>query len=307
MQRISVNKQKNRSLLESKKNDYLATIYDGLVHQKPIKQIHKELYRQTINEEIVDKVMFSNALKLTNKISKKIKKSDIALGLDFLSIAIFGLFEKLDADKYLTKNIYDETSKIESKEKEKALKEGLADGRSIGQVFYLASRHNDSALDHEPYQGKIYVDENWKNVIDDENIKKEIRNYIRIHDVKTFQWVIDRPVWFITRPNCRHYFKRLPTEEVLGKSVEQLIKENDMSAVIGPRRNLQTFKHRTDRKWYDDVRNAELILERYERRLKVHEKLYKTYPNHEIASAIQKDKLLISKWKHYLSLKNKKK
>lgn len=147
--------------------------------------------------------------------------------------------------------------------------------------FYLCSSHADSAKDHAPYQGKIYIDDNCK----DEKCLALARQY----QMKSYQWVIGKPVWMVTRPNCRHYFKALTYEEVAGKSYDSLVKEYKMHRKIGNRPIMQTLRGGD---------NVQVVIKSYEERLKLHMSMYKARPNDFLRSAIEKDKILLKKWKN---------
>ncbi len=95
---------------------------------------------------------------------------------------------------------------------------------NLGTIFFLASSHADCADDHVDYQGKIYVKENWQRFIKPEKIA-EIQDFITKKDIKTMEWVIGKPVYFTTRPNCRHYFTPITIEQALKKSLKELHKE----------------------------------------------------------------------------------
>ena len=286
------------------RNSYLESIYAGVIEKKTIKEIHKELYDNTMkwkNQGLpIDNIMYNNALKLTKKIKKKIPNEIMDISL--LSSVVFEIMENTNADKFMSQNIYKNVSKVESDVKTKALLDTLIKNRKakMPKIFYLASKHDDSASDHKDWQGKIYVDEKWKSLIVDKDLRKKVRDYINKHNIKTFQWITQKPVWFITRPNCRHYFKSLQTEDVLENSVSSLLEKNDMTREIGQRAYLQTINHPTNKKWYEDRRNAELILKKYQQRYAYHKKLYNAYSNDLLYKAMQKDLLLIKKWKRYL-------
>ena len=96
--------------------------------------------------------------------------------------------------------------------------------------------------DHIEYQGQIYIDENWKKLISNSNneLKVAIENYIRINNIKSYQWVIDKPVWMITRLNCRHFAKVLSVSEVLNNPTWQLLVKNKMTMKEG---DLRINKH----------------------------------------------------------------
>ena len=112
---------------------------------------------------------------------------------------------------------------IEERDKVAYLGDLLSEG-----IFYLCSSHKNCAKGHEPFQGKIYVCEDWKNRCRDSTEKKRIRAYIRNHGCMTVEEICGEPVYMVTRPNCRHYFIRLPTEEVLGASVNKLLKSHNL-------------------------------------------------------------------------------
>lgn len=295
-------------------------IYRGLINQKSIKQIHTELYQSTINAkkqgiEGCTSVFRQSSiilLKINKKLPKQAKTIEIANSrfmptkpITFKTALSMIVFDLLDENNF-NKIINEEARIQESKSKDKVIDDEIESNRhlKLPKIFYLASEHKDCAEDHKDYQGKIYVDEKWKTVIQDDESRKKISDYINLHNVKTFQWVTSKPVWFITRPNCRHYFKALDTEDVLNTSVTGLIKQNNMYSAIGKRAYLQTLKHSTSVVWYKDVRNAELIIEKYKERLKYHETLYATFKNDLIKNAISKDKFLIKKWEKYLQDKN---
>lgn len=295
--------------LHNLKQQYLVIIYKSLCKREQIEEIHKKLYKATINFKkefgFENKAMYRKAIILTNQLKKEVSY----MPMDLLSISVFAALNSLKVENKLSKQITKYTDKIEGEMKVGALADELSTNIEKTKeeskkedidldnlkIFYLASWHQDSAKDHKDYQGKIYVDENWEKVNLPFQIKNAIRYYIKSHRVKTMQWVIGSPVWFITRPNCRHYFKNVSVKEVLDSSSKDLIKKYDLSTAIGNRQYLQTLKHKDA----DKLRNAELMLEAYKRRLKLHQELYKANPNNLIKSAIVKDKMLISKWQKY--------
>lgn len=88
-------------------------------------------------------------------------------------------------------------------------------GTALGVIFYLAAYFGDCAKDHADYQGKIYVDKDWKSNAPKDRVE-EIQNYIDSKGIKTVQEVMDGPAYFTTRPNCRHYFQYIDIDSVLG-------------------------------------------------------------------------------------------
>ena len=117
-----------------------------------------------------------------------------------------------------------------------SLKLQMEDSRSLEEpiIFYLASHHANPAQDHEFWEGKLYVDRFWRNTVHatypGELIKK-IERFIKSNDIKTVQWVTGFPVYFITRPYCKHFFIPVPTQEVLSEEIKQIKKNHPESTM----------------------------------------------------------------------------
>lgn len=101
-------------------------------------------------------------------------------------------------------------------------------GRNAGLIFWLVSSFGDSAKDHVDYQGRIYVDRDWQSMVDEET-RKQVQDYIDANGTMVKQDVEEGEPYLTTRPNCRHRWMPINTEEVLGgKSTDKMLKENDM-------------------------------------------------------------------------------
>ena len=101
-------------------------------------------------------------------------------------------------------------------------------GRNAGLIFWLVSSFGDSAKDHVDYQGKIYIDRDWESMVDEET-RKQVQDYISANGTRIKQDVEEGEPYLTTRPNCRHRWMPMNTEEVLGgKSTNTMLKENDM-------------------------------------------------------------------------------
>ena len=74
-----------------------------------------------------------------------------------------------------------------------------------------------------------------------------------------------------------------------------------MHTAIGDREYLQTIRHSTNKEWYDDIRNSQLILAKYKQRLAYHRELARNYPSDLLQNAIRKDIFLINKWQDYIN------
>lgn len=309
-------KQETVDQLNNLKYKYLLTIYEGVVKGKSVKKIHKELYDETMNSGVRSTLMLDNVKKIAKKVINQAKRDDED-GLLFIPIA----FRTLNSGKVidtLNKNIFDYARKEEEKLKNDMIKTDVKKARekrepveyvddngevlsfkNVPRIFYLTSKHGDSAEDHEGYQGQIYVDEKWESLIKNKVLKIILQDYITKNCPYTFQWLVGRPVWFITRPNCRHYYTTISVKEALNNSASQLIKKYDMYREIGERGNYQTIRHSTRKSWYTE-KNIRAIIKKYEERLEFHRAARKINDNNEVRFLIKKDKLLIEKWRKYL-------
>lgn len=103
----------------------------------------------------------------------------------------------------------------------------IENARNNNMVFYLCSSLGDCAPDHQLYQGKIYIDENWTSYVDEE-LAEKVEEYIKANNVQTMQYIEDNPPYLNSRPNCRHHFEPITTEEVLNVSVDKMLRSHDM-------------------------------------------------------------------------------
>lgn len=106
-------------------------------------------------------------------------------------------------------------------------------------VFVMCSRHYPVAPDHKDYQGKLYVNQGWRNLVEG-RYYRAVSEYIKSNDVLTIQSVMKNPPYLITRPNCRHKLVSVPVSAVL-KSV-------DDKTILGEYRKESHSKKTFDRK-----------------------------------------------------------
>ena len=317
MRQLLVEKTNYKNSLSNLRDEYLLKIYQGFIHKKTPKQIAKELYDLTINSKVKNIDSLDYASKIIIRIAKRMPSKealiqvcankypryidDIKFEEDALALMCFGFMDSMGAYQDLRKIDNKSANKMEEVKK-KAMMDGFyKSSRKQHQIFYISSKHKDCAEDHLEAQGKVYIDENWQSYVEEE-YKKEVADYIQVHHIQSIQHITDKPVWLITRPNCRHYFKALNTEEVLSTSVNTMLKKHNMSRVIGDRQYLQTYKQTSDetRKLMGEYRNAQLMVDKYKDRLRFHQKLYKAKKIPLIKEAIVKDKFLIKKWQDYM-------
>lgn len=165
--------------------------------------------------------------------------------------------------------------------------------RALGIVFFLASEHADSADDHAPYQGKIYIDENWETAIGtDEVLKEMIRKYIDKNNIKTLQWVKGKPVYFQTRPNCRHYLIPITVMQALG-NIDMLKSKLKTKKGDYLERNYSDLK----RQRYNE-RAIRYYKNRYENGVIMYKSTNDPVLKQHILQGLAKDKYLVKKWQH---------
>lgn len=286
------------------RNRYISTIYKDIVENKTIKQIHKDI--QTISKVFGVKydLKMPKMEKFCQKVAKRVKKEIdllvIPIGADERAERCLKEFDKMNVYKRTRKPIFDYLKELEKLGKDRAIDDEITENRKAvyPRVFYLASSHDDSAQDHVNYQGKMYIDANWKNVITDKALQGRIAYYVATNNIQTIQWVMGKPVWFITRPNCRHYFKALDTFDVFAHSVNQLTRNHKMHTKIG-KDEFKPIPHPINKKWYK-LANVKSIIDAYEQRLQYHQALYKQHPTQTLKKLIDKDKMLLDKWNEYL-------
>lgn len=270
-----LNQENQKKKLLNDKNIYIGIIYKDVLQHKSLKDIHKDLYRAIINP---NKILLQYNLML----AKKIKRLDKGPGKYYEGIGLSGL--AIDIVNYLSVNqinniehkiINREIRREEDREKNRILNDSLEETIKDGKVFFVASAHGDCAADHLAAQGKIYIDQNWRSILSGQ-IKDDVDVFIKQHNIDTMQYIINAPVYFITRPNCRHYFVRYSASDILKGNYKIPYHK------IGPR-NRQT-PSRINYEYYSD-------------RLELYQRLNKFYKTKEMDSKIVKTKILIKKWK----------
>lgn len=130
-----------------------------------------------------------------------------------VSGANFG-FEKKNFDE-----LYKACRRVQLDVRQRTKLEGVrAQLKDSESVFVMCSKHYPVAPDHKDYQGKLYVNQNWRNLVQG-RYYRAVSEYIKNNDVLTIQSVMKNPPYLITRPNCRHKLTVVPVSAVL-KSVD---------------------------------------------------------------------------------------
>ncbi len=174
----------------------------------------------------------------------------------------------------------------------------IKDGHDMGNVFYIAAYFGDCAKDHVDYQGKIYVDDNWESIAPKDRFE-EIQAYISYHNVKGVKEVTEKPPYFTTRPNCRHYFQMISIDEVLGVKNSKDLNEKreefglNFNGKYKPEKykalNEQRYNERAIRHWKGKLEADQKLLD----------KMPSTIPENErllLNSRIALDKRKVREW-----------
>lgn len=266
------------------------------------------------------------ALKVANQVKKQVKNETDG---DILASIVLGFYKTNEIYQNINKIVFDVARKQESIDKNNIILNMLKTNRKDfdkidlekvnevpenndlgltwqeyaqyqrGRIFYLASSHNDSAADHIDYQGKVYIDDKWKYMVQGKNLQKMIQSFISKNHIKTLQWVVGKPVWFITRPNCRHYFKAITIEDALTKDATTLVRNHKMHRAVG-NEDMKPIWHSTNKTWYTR-NNIENIIKKYQDRLDFYNGLYQVHKTPTLKAQIEKTRLLINKWRGYLT------
>lgn len=265
----------------------LQKLYTCLKNDIKLQKAMKEI-ASVLNSKNIDTTIKKNFFKLSIKTIEKAQeiKRNGAILIPFAFMNQRKVYEK--TNKIISATLRKEYSNKITRE----IKDFMKENRKDNHIFYLVSSHGDSAIDHREYQGRMYIDEKAK-LNGDEMEQKRLHNaYLSI------QFITSKPVWLITRPNCRHYFIALTWQEIEGKTTEELLKKYNMISSKG-KQGMKTIKHAINKGWYSQD-NIIGIINTYKRRLMYHQFLrIKDKSNVDIANSIVKDKFLIDKWTKY--------
>ena len=271
----------------------VALAYGLALKRVPYREAHKRLAKETLNG-------LPKSLKMAESVYKKasaaLPKTD-----NYAPETLALLLSLVDPFFETSNKLSNESArKYEGKAKEELLdgmrkdaeKEASKLPPMAAKVFYLCSKHMDCAEDHLPYQGKLYYDRFWRRYVPDPEARKIVQEIISSRGLRSMQWVINKPVWLITRPNCRHYFRQISIADAIG-NVPSILSQ--ITSDEGPRGGFQTIYHSTRGAWYTG-KNVEAIIGKYRERLEFHRGLYHAFPSEALRDAMRKDQQLLKKW-----------
>lgn len=160
-------------------------------------------------------------------------------------------------------------------------------GRDAGLIFWICSTHGDCANDHASYQGMIYVDALWEDMVAPEDYDR-VAKYIALNQIKTKQEIENNDPYLCTRPNCRHYFMPLSIDEVITEPRGKLLKDRGM--IKG---NYDSEKYQNLQKQRYEERNIRKYKQRLEQNELALKKLPKGDEKDKMEKLIMKDKQLV--------------
>lgn len=235
-----------------------------VVNGENIRKIHKELLKITIKTP----KMYLFMEKVSNFAKKKMDRRKTQDENAELLLLFFKKAEFNDQCKHMINhNLMEEAEN----QKREVIGDYIRNSRDLGKWIYLASSHTDCAEDHIPYQGRLYYDN---------KAPKEIREWAEDRGLFSIQWVMGAPAWFITRPNCRHFFKSLPLDVVKQYGIKELQRRYKTHRMTGDKK-LATPRH--------------IVVEEYRDRLKLLQAMYAQHPTEMLRREITKTKLLLKK------------
>ena len=302
--KIFQQKKELKSRLRAWRDSAYIFIYASFCNGRTPKQIRSDLIKDTQKRRYIPLALLKQTFRTINFIKNNVNTTNEESPFFFIpnikskknNDTIFKLAERSKFTMHTNKVINEEAQKFETEEKQKIINETLSNDENI---FILVSSHGDCAKDHLNYQGKLYLNKDYQDKINKSKNKNEILKRINEENIKPFEWVINKPVWMITRPNCRHFFNEIDTNEVLTHTTQYLLRKHKMKLANGDRKIFQTIKHKTTSDWYT-IENVQSLIEKYKERLEVHKTMNKVAPCDKLRMAIEKDKLLIKKWNEYL-------
>lgn len=229
-----------------------------------LRQLEKDFKKYGINTPICKK-----CLNLARFLALKLKQDTKETDGIILATLLMKRFEKLRVYQRFISLVNQEVRNKEASVKERVIRQLTSYGIENREHFVLVSKHLDSAIDHLDFQGKLYLLTN-----DLQESELLLANKLGIN--RTLTSVMHDKPYLITRPNCRHYFITLSESDIGNKSVDTLLKENNMITKVGSR----VIKN---------LRNNTSI------KLNYYKELYKVRRVPYLASRIKKIKELVEK------------
>jgi hypothetical protein len=153
-------------------------------------------------------------------------------------------------------------------------------GAKAGIIFYMCDVLGDSADDHADFQGKVYYNA-------DSFIPDNIQQYIDANGILSMQEVMAGDPYLTTRPNCRHNFHSISTQDVLIDSPEEILRDNGLVKGNFKEQNYGLTQ---------EQRLNERTIRKYKTREQTANELYKTTGDPAYLAKAQRAGLKVKEW-----------
>lgn len=227
---ISKNNLRGKQLLFGVETRCSAIVAEGIARYKTKQIVMNKLKRETTDPFLLTK--------FGQMYDKMVKKVTNLRGSARIEAVYSTAKQEFDEIEHLKNQIWREN---DQKEKIDSLKYMLNDENN---VFFLCSQHADCAKDHEPYQGKLYVSENWESRVKD----RKVARYIKRHKFLTVEEVTEDYPYLTTRPNCRHQLKPVSIEAVMSGDWK-----DEISYVKSQKKNLPYIRYYEKYKYLSEL------------------------------------------------------
>ncbi len=87
---------------------------------------------------------------------------------------VFLMLDDKNVDIVFNKVIHRTLNDYEKEQKGDYIKDLQRKTKEFERVFYLCSAHGDCAIDHQDYQGKYYIANNWRIIIQEKELRDKI-------------------------------------------------------------------------------------------------------------------------------------
>lgn len=291
-----MNKRRLKQVLFGSEVRLMGIIANGLVHKTPKAVIFRNMKKEVartgrylgLNQAEINQ-MWMESTQLYGKISKEtfssLRRNDRKFGKvddyeqylasrkDTVYDSVHKYFPQLEKSKNSLADTVEYRVKLDEKR-------GIL---GSGTVFFICNWFDDCAKDHVPYQGKVYVNDDWETLVPDD-MHGKIASYIQKNHILTVNEVVNEAPWLTTRRNCRHRLFPISVEEALGSSFGEILKHHDLRA-----------KHENE---YNVVLTPEKVSYiGYYERLKALSYLNKLFSCKKLTLDIQNTRKLVSKWR----------
>ena len=186
-----MNKARLKSLIYNYEVRVVSVITDGVLRRRnkrdTLRDVKKEILRVRLNDDEKNEMW---------KFALMFHKHCIAAAARVVDegIRAKNVYTVLRKDTPILEHQKNElANRVEYRSKMSELRKAFQDS----DKFYYCTAHKNCAAGHRDYQGKVY----YRRL---DNYSDAEMDFIRENDLMAVEDVVDRPVWLVTRPNCKH-------------------------------------------------------------------------------------------------------